>query len=249
MVLLAVSIGLVAYDVTRSGDSLAGTEPAVPAAAAPPSDQVAPPTANPDPAVAAPPSTVLADGTGTFTYAATGGPVVGHGGDILAYRVAVEDGSGVIPDAFAGAVEATLADPRSWIAGGDVRLQRVGGSAPAAFTVFLATPATSQRMCREEWMETQRYTSCRLSDGRVVINLDRWLTAVPDYGAPLAVYQAYAINHEVGHQLGHGHESCPGPGQPAPVMLQQTLGLQGCTANAWPYLGGARYRGPPSAAR
>jgi predicted Zn-dependent protease len=81
---------------------------------------------------------------------------------------------------------------------------------------------------------TGGYTSCRYGD-RAVINLARWATAVPDYQGDIATYRLYVINHEVGHVLGHGHQQCPGPGQAAPVMQQQTLGLQGCVKNAWPF--------------
>jgi len=165
---------------------------------------------------------------------------------VVQYRVAVEDGVGVPVDVFATAVELILGDARSWTAGGTLRLQRVAATDPAHFTIYLASPVTSEAMCREDWLETGGYTNCRLKDGRVVINSARWLTAVPDYGAPLETYQAYAVNHEVGHQLGFGHELCPEPGLPAPVMQQQTLGMDGCGANGWPYLAGQRYAGTPT---
>ncbi len=181
-------------------------------------------------------------GTGAFTAAAALGGERGTAGRLHRYRVAVEDGTGQDPMQVAAIVDATLGDPRGWTASGKVRLQLVPGDAPADFTVLLATPKTSEAICATGGLRTEGYSSCRLP-GRVVLNLARWLTAVPDYGAALDEYRQYLVNHEVGHQLGHGHEACPGRGQPAPVMQQQTYGLEGCVANAWPYIGGRRYSG------
>ena len=241
MLTLLLAAALVGFDLARGGDPLNAfsTPPPVLKPAAPHPARAEPLTAAPTPVVAR-------AGAGTFAFASGPGSVVGQVGPVVLYRVAVEDGTGVPVDAFATRVEAILGDPRSWTAGGMLRLQRVAGTEPAQFTIYLASPVTSQAMCREGWLETEQYTNCRLNDGRVVINSERWLTAVPEYGAPLETYQAYALNHEVGHQLGFGHELCPGPGQPASVMQQQTLGLDGCVANGWPFLDGRRYGGPPT---
>lgn len=69
----------------------------------------------------------------------------------------------------------------------------------------------------------------------MVLNSDRWLHATPTF-EDIDEYRAYLVNHEVGHFLGHGHAVCPGQGQPAPVMLQQSMDLGGCHPNAWPAL-------------
>jgi hypothetical protein len=183
-------------------------------------------------------------GPGVFEYAALPGVARGAAGTVQRYRVAVESGSGQDATAFARTVDGIFADPRGWTASGRLRLQRVPKGASADFTIFLATPGTSERMCAAGGLHTERFTSCRLP-GQVIINLTRWWRSVPGYGAPLTEYQTYAINHEVGHQLGFGHEGCPVPGLPAPVMQQQTLGLRGCKANGWPYVDGVRYSGPP----
>ncbi|WP_433494329.1 DUF3152 domain-containing protein [Micromonospora sp. CA-248089] len=184
-------------------------------------------------------------GPGTFAVVQGRSPVRGQEGPLRRYRVEVEHGTGQDADGFAATVDAVLGDPRSWIASGDLRVQRVPEAAAADFTVYLATPVTSERMCAEGGLRTDRYTSCRLP-GRVVLNLARWMTAVPDYGAPLEVYRTYVINHEVGHEFGELHQACPEPGAPAPVMQQQTYGLDGCLPNAWPYVGGIRYEGEPT---
>lgn len=195
------------------------------------------------------PATFPRSGPGTFRYGSTGGPVLGRGGALVRFRVAVESNLIMIDvPTFAVALDQVLGDSHSWIASGRLRLQRVPGTASAGFTIYLSTSSTSTTMCAAGGAgRTMGYTSCRYS-GHVVLNLDRWLTSVPYYtkaGIPLSTYRTYMVNHEVGHQLGHGHELCPRQGRPAPVMQQQTLGLHGCVPNAWPYLNGSLYAGPP----
>jgi hypothetical protein len=191
---------------------------------------------------AEPSTAVPRSGTGTFGFAPGPGSVLGTAGGIRRFRVAVENGIGQDPAAFAVAAEGILGDQRSWITGGDVRFQRVAQTSPSEFTLYLASPATTDKLCSLGGVHTEGFASCRLP-GQVVINLARWLTSVPDYGAPLALYRQYAINHEVGRELGHGNEVCPAPGALAPVMQQQSQGLKGCVANAWPYVNGQLYAG------
>jgi hypothetical protein len=77
-------------------------------------------------------------------------------------------------------------------------------------------------------------------------NSKRWNTGSPQFSGPLDEYRALIVNHEVGHRIGHGHETCPGPGKPAPAMMQQIYGLKGCTPNAWPYSADGTYLSGPS---
>jgi hypothetical protein len=169
--------------------------------------------------------------TGRFTAASGTGPTIGTG-TRFTYTVEVEDGVPVDPAAFAEEVEAILSDARGWTAAGDVALQRVGPEQAPTFRVRLATPATTDVRCAP--LATNGLFSCRNGED-VMINLFRWAEGAAPSGLPLEDYRRYLISHEVGHVLGHEHVACPGPGRPAPVMLQQTKGLQGCSPNPWPF--------------
>ena len=179
----------------------------------------------------------------TGKYARAPGGTDRHGsGTLMTYRVEVETGTGQGAPAFAAAADATLADPASWTGQGRWSLQRVA-TGNAAFVIRLATPATVDKVCATVGLDTRGYVSCRAGN-LVMINLDRWLVAIPDYRGDVALYRRYVINHEVGHLLGYGHQACPGPGRLAPVMQQQTFGLDGCLANGWPYVAGKFISGP-----
>ncbi|CCG04900.1 DUF3152 domain-containing protein [Blastococcus saxobsidens] len=204
----------------------------------PPAEPAAPAEGDAGPTETAPPATVeeyVEQGAGTLSVVDGGSDVLGSGA-LQRFVVEVEDGIGVDGAAFAEAVTTTLADPRSWGNGGRMSFQRVGAAEAAAgqyeFRVSLVSPGSMETYC--PGVGTGGYTSCRYGE-RAVINLARWATAVPHYDGDLATYRPYVINHEVGHALGNGHQPCPGPGQLAPVMQQQTLGLEGCVKNAWPY--------------
>lgn len=125
----------------------------------------------------------------------------------------------------------TYADPRGWSLGGQVVFKHVSGGCD--FTIWLAASdqmAGFGSICDPVW-------SCTVPPN-VVINFDRWQNATDSWNAARAgtieEYRGMAINHESGHELGFGHVPCTGPGQPAPVMQQQSVDLQGCVFNPWP---------------
>jgi hypothetical protein len=241
LALLAVAAVLVGVDLAR------GTPPREPAAPGGPVASADVPVAD---EFATPPATPPADtgvrvpqrGEGTFTVASGGTGVVGRG-QVMRYHVQVENGIGQEAAAFAGVVDRTLGDPRSWTAGGKWAFRRVADG-DTDFVITLASPQTVDRLCYP--LDTKGYTSCRVGN-RVVVNLARWLLAVPEFRGDLTTYRRYVVNHEVGHRLGMGHVACPAPDRLAPVMQQQTLGLQGCRPNAWPYVDGTLLTGPPTA--
>ncbi|MFI5767886.1 DUF3152 domain-containing protein [Streptomyces sp. NPDC051658] len=183
--------------------------------------------------------------TGTFTVARAGAPDPGKGkGRARAYRVEVEDGSGVDPDRAAAEIARILAAPRGWSHHGEHTFRRVS-EGPAGLVIRIATPATTDALCGKGGLDTHGEVNCRVGTD-VMVNLKRWQQGSPEFHGPLAEYRALIINHEVGHWLGHGHETCPGKGRPAPAMMQQIYGLKGCVSNAWPYDAEGHYLGGPA---
>ncbi|MEU2572806.1 DUF3152 domain-containing protein [Streptomyces anulatus] len=183
---------------------------------------------------------IPASGPGTFTVARAGVDAKGRGS---AYRVEVEDGSGVDPDRAAEEIAAVLAHSRGWSHGGEHAFRQVADG-PAGLVIKVATPATTDRICGEYGLDTGGEVNCRVGE-KVMVNLKRWQLGSPQFDGPVAEYRALIINHEVGHWLGRGHETCPGKGLPAPAMMQQIHGLKGCVANAWPYDAKGRYLSGP----
>ncbi|MBC9713066.1 DUF3152 domain-containing protein [Streptomyces sp. TRM66268-LWL] len=187
---------------------------------------------------------VPAVGPGTFRTAQADSSVVGEGARVRRYKVVVEDGIAIDPGAAADEVAAILGDERGWTEDG-VNSFRLVGSGSYDFVVKIATPGTVDRICGAAGLLTRGEVNCSVGTD-VVVNLKRWVLGSPEFAGPIGEYRALIVNHEVGHRIGHGHETCPGPGRPAPAMMQQIKGLQGCVANAWPYDGSGKYLGGPS---
>lgn len=133
---------------------------------------------------------------------------------------------------FRAVLAATYADPRGWRRAHH-RFREVPSG--GAFTVVLSQsrylPAFS-RGCSTSY-------SCRV--GRtLIINAARWVHGSPYFTGDLTTYRQMLVNHETGHWLGLGHAHCPARGARAPVMEQQSKGMQGCRPNAWPLPGEVR---------
>jgi hypothetical protein len=207
------------------------------------------PTGSPTSAAALPAGAAYVErGDGRFHVVA--GQSAVHGtGPLRRYNVEVENGVDADAAGFARRVDSTLDDPRSWIHGGDVSLQRVD-SGKVDFHVTLTSSMTVRSVCGYTiHVETSCFNG---AEGRAFINDSRWMRGAVGYSHDLTAYRSYVVNHEVGHALGHHHMKCAKAGTPAPTMMEQTLGLStpgvgACAPNPWPYLDGHLVTGPPTA--
>ncbi|MFH8348435.1 DUF3152 domain-containing protein [Streptomyces sp. NPDC018045] len=204
-----------------------------------PTQQAAPATYDEKMAKAYPLDEKLA-ASGRFKPAGGDAKAPGHG-RVWRYRVDVEEGMGLDGELFADAVHKTLNDGRSWAHGGRRTFERVG-SGDADFVITLASPGTTAKWCARSGLDTtEDNVSCdSAATERVMINAYRWAQGAETYGPDkMHAYRQMLINHEVGHRLGHNHESCGRQGALAPVMMQQTkfLTTDGatCRPNAWPF--------------
>jgi hypothetical protein len=174
---------------------------------------------------------VAPDAPGWWSYRVTAGPVARELPKldvhrVLTYSLATRGSVGADAAGFPAAVAAVYADPRGWLRS-HRRFTRV--AAGGDFTVVLAQASLVPSYSRG----CSALYSCRVGRN-VVLNADRWRAGARAFPGSLAQYRQMVLNHETGHWLGLGHASCPGRGRPAPVMQQQSKGMQGCVPNAWP---------------
>ena len=151
---------------------------------------------------------------------------------VHSYSVKVEQGLPLDVEATATQISSILNDERGWTGYQDNSFQLVSDPDQADFTIYVGSAGTVDELCQPD--DTRGLVDCR-NGNRVALNVDRWLFAAPPYaGQTVDAYRTYLVNHEVGHYIGFGHVPCPGAGQPAPIMLQQTIDLQGCVPAWWP---------------
>lgn len=179
---------------------------------------------------------------------------IGAGNEVYTYTVEVEDG--LNPADFGGEqtyaqlVDATLANPQSWIGGDKVAFRRIDKGEPD-LRISLSSADTSRDLCG---YQIKLEASCFYPpQGRVVLNEARWVRGATAFQGDGLAYRQYLINHEVGHGIGYEHHlPCEQDGGLAPIMMQQTFGTANseimaldpdmqanrtytCRPNAWPY--------------
>ena len=141
---------------------------------------------------------------------------------VVRYRTSVDPDVDYDPIQFGKEVAIYLADPDGW----------------AQFVEFVPAKSGSGKHIRLSSPSTLKNNGCKTGElscatlgGRDIwLNSERWMRGAPASRLPLERYRQYMVSHEMGHSLGYDHVRCPNTG-PAPIMLQQTLGIGKCSPN------------------
>lgn len=140
------------------------------------------------------------------------------------YSTSVDSDVQYSPTKFAEEVAIYLADPDGWVSRG------------TTFFAVKKNPSILIRLTSPKTMATLNCQNSELSCAEihgkhVYLNSDRWKHGSEKSKLKLSDYRQYVVTHEIGHILGYDHVGCPGNGHPAPLMMQQTLGIKNCSPN------------------
>jgi hypothetical protein len=102
--------------------------------------------------------------------------------------------------------------------------------------IHLSTPKTIENKCGLP----DNLSCATLGGNTVYLNVERWWYGASDSKLDLEDYRQYVVSHEIGHILGFDHTTCPCPNCPAPIMMQQTLGIGKCIPNTKVINGGRK---------
>ena len=124
---------------------------------------------------------------------------------------------------FADEVSAYLADPDGWKSEGYTFVR----SRNPDVIIHLSSPnRLAKNGCNDPSL------SCAELNGKhMYLNAMRWTKGASPSKLELKDYRQYMVSHEMGHILGREHEDCPREGSPAPIMMQQTIGIGNCKPN------------------
>jgi hypothetical protein len=143
----------------------------------------------------------------------------------MRYTTVVDPGVDYDPGQFANEIAVYLADPDGWLSRG-VTFTHVPRASMADVVIHL-TPVSKMHD-----VGCDSSLSCAEFNGRNIhLNAMRWGGGASASKLPLKAYRQYMVTHEMGHILGYDHTRCPGKGVPAPVMIQQTMGIGACKPN------------------
>jgi hypothetical protein len=129
---------------------------------------------------------------------------------------------------FTQQIQIYLADPEGW-AGKGYDFVLKDPKDPKGNTdvvVHLSSPAGLRKAGCDS-----KLNCAEMGGKHLRVNSVLWTRGGPKSKLSLEDYRQYVVSHEMGHILGHDHEKCAGPGQPAPIMMQQTKGIGECSPN------------------
>ena len=136
---------------------------------------------------------------------------------LIRYTTSVDSDVDYDPRQFAEEIAIYLADPEGWA---QLHTFVVGKGK----RIRLSSPHTLKKECQDDSL------SCATLGGKEIwLNANRWMHGAAPSKLPLERYRQYMVSHEMGHSLGYEHVQCTSG--PAPVMMQQTLGIGKCSPN------------------